>query len=153
MYSSEFFFMKKIILAWSLLLILQLTYAQTNNGKDVEIIKFLRAASNKALAKHDIDGMSKYWLDDLVLIRGNSSHLTGKDTIVAAWRKLFNDNPKVNYIRTPTQITISNNDTLAWETGTWKAINSYSSGGNYSAMWKKRNNSWKILAELFVSLF
>jgi hypothetical protein len=89
----------------------------------------------------------------LVLIRGNSSHLTGKDTIVAAWRKLFNDNPTVNYTRVPTQITISNNDTLAWETGTWKAVNSYSKGGNYSAMWKKTNNSWKILAELFVSLF
>ncbi len=97
--------------------------------------------------------MSKYWLDDLVLIRGNSSHLAGKDTIVAAWKKLFNEYPKVNYIRIPTQITISNNDTLAWETGTWKAFNSYSNGGSYSAMWKKTNNSWKILAELFVSLF
>ena len=132
---------------------LQLIFAQTNTGKDVILIKSLRAASNEALAKHDIDGMSKNWLDDLVLIRGNSSHLTGKDTIVAAWRKLFNDNPKVNYIRIPTQITISNNDSLAWETGTWKAFNSYSNGGSYSAMWKKTNNSWKILAELFVSLF
>jgi uncharacterized protein (TIGR02246 family) len=117
------------------------------------LIKSLRTASNEALAKHDVDGMSKYWFDDLVLIRGNSSHLTGKDTIVAAWKKLFNENPKVNYIRTPTQIKISNNDTLAWETGTWKAFNSYSNGGSYSAMWKKTNNSWKILAELFVSLF
>ena len=145
--------MKRIISLFCFFFMLQLPFAQTNTDKDVILIKSLRTASNEALAKHDIDGMSKYWLDDLVLIRGNSSHLTGKDTIVAAWRKLFNDNPKVNYIRTPTQITISNNDTLAWETGTWKAFNSYSSGGNYSAMWKKRNNSWKILAELFVSLF
>ncbi len=132
---------------------MQLTFAQTNDDKNVDLIKSLRVASNEALAKHDIDAMSKYWLDDLVLIRGNSSHLSGKDTIVAAWRKLFNDNPKVSYIRVPTQIIISNNDTLAWETGTWKAINSYSKGGNYTAMWKKTNNSWKILAELFVSLF
>lgn len=137
----------------SLFLIFQLTFAQINNDKDVEIIKSSRAASNAALAKHDIDGMSEYWLDDLVLIRGNSSHLTGKDTIVATWRKLFHESPKVVYIRTPTQITVSNNDTLAWETGTWKAFNSYSNGGNYSAMWKKSNNSWKISAELFVSLF
>jgi ketosteroid isomerase-like protein len=145
--------MKRIILLCSLFVISQLTFAQIKNDKEVEIIKSSRAASNAALAKHDIDGMSKYWLDDLVLIRGNSSHLTGKDTIVATWRKLFNENPKVVYIRKPTQITISNNDTLAWETGTWKAFNSYSNGGNYSAMWKKSNNSWKILAELFVSLF
>lgn len=145
--------MKRIILSCSLFLLSQLIFAQTNNDKDVGIIKSLRAATNAALAKHDVDGMSKYWLDDLVLIKGNSSHLTGKDNIVAAWIKLFNDNPKVVYIRTPTQITISKNDTLAWETGTWKAFNSYSNGGNYSTMWKKSNNSWKILAELFVSLF
>ena len=132
---------------------LQLTFAQKNMDKDVLLIKSIRNASNKAIAKRDIDGMSKYWLDDLVLVRGNSSHVTGKDSVVAAWRKLFNDNPKVNYIRVPTEIIISKNDTLAWETGKWKAVNSYSNGGNYSVMWKKRNNSWKILADLFVSLF
>jgi len=52
--------------------------------------------------------------------------------------------PKISYLRVPTQITISSNDTLAWETGTWKAFNSYGNGGNYGAMWKKTNNSWKI---------
>jgi len=145
--------MKRINLLLGFFFTLQLTFAQTTTDKDVILINSLRTASNEALAKHDIEGMSKYWLDDLVLIRGNSSHLTGKDTIVSAWRKLFNDNPKVNYIRVPTHISISNNDTLAWETGTWKAFNSYSNGGNYSAMWKKTNDSWKILAELFVSLF
>jgi ketosteroid isomerase-like protein len=145
--------MKRITFLSGFFFMMQLTFAQTNDDKNVDLIKSLRVASNEALAKHDIDAMSKYWLDDLVLIRGNSSHLSGKDTIVAAWRKLFNDNPKVSYIRVPTQIIISNNDTLAWETGTWKAINSYSKGGNYTAMWKKTNNSWKILAELFVSLF
>jgi len=145
--------MKGVIFLFALFLTAQLTFAQKITDKEVTLIQSLRAASNEALAKHDVDGMSKYWLDDLVLIRGNSSHLTGKDTIVAAWRKLFKDNPKVSYIRIPAQITISDNDTLAWETGTWKAFNSYSNGGSYSAMWKKTNNSWKILAELFVSLF
>ena len=145
--------MKGMIFLIGLFLMAQLTFAQKTTDKEVMIIQSLRAASNEALAKHDVGGMSQYWLDDLVLIRGNSSHLAGKDTIVATWRKLFKDNPKVSYIRIPAQITISNNDTLAWETGTWKAFNSYSNGGNYSAMWKKTNNSWKILAELFVSLF
>ncbi len=145
--------MKGMIFLFDLFLMAQLTFAQKTRDKEVMLIQSLRTASNEALAKHDVDGMSQYWLDDLVLIRGNSSHLAGKDTIVAAWRKLFKDYPKISYIRIPAQITISNNDTLAWETGTWKAFNSYSNGGSYSAMWKKTNNSWKILAELFVSLF
>jgi uncharacterized protein (TIGR02246 family) len=145
--------MKIIASSFVFFLMLQVASAQTNTEKDIMLINSLRTASNDAIARHDIDGMAKYWLDDLVLVKGSSYHLTGKDTIVAEWRKLFNDNPKVNYIRTPTEVRVSSNDTLAWETGTWKAFNSYSNGGNYSAMWKKRNNSWKILAELFVSLY
>jgi hypothetical protein len=49
-------------------------------------------------------------------------------------------------------IVISQNDSLAWETGQWTADHSYSHGGNYSAMWRKTGNSWKLAAELFVSL-
>ncbi len=145
--------MKRIIFFLGLILITQLTFGQSESAKNISIIKSLRAASNEAIAKHDLDELAKYWLDDLVVVRGNSSHLTGKDTIVGAWRKMFNDNPKVSYTRTTKEIIISTNDSLAWETGTWKASNSYSGGGNYSAMWKKSNSSWKIMAELFVSLF
>ena len=145
--------MNKIAFSFFLVLIVQLTFAQTRNDKDIATIKSLRAASNQAIAKHDLNELAKYWLDDFVLVRGNSSHLTGKDTIVSAWRKQFMENPKVSYVRTPSEIIISSNDSLAWETGTWKAINSYSGGGKYSAMWKRTNSSWKIMAELFVSLF
>ena len=145
--------MQKILFLFVIFLTFQLTYGQNKNDKNVALIKAAREASNQAIAKHDIDGLSKFWVKDFVQIRGNSTYLTGKDTIIASWRKLFKDNPNVVYIRTASQITISTNDTLAWENGTWKAFNSYSNGGNYSAMWRKDNDSWKILAELFVSLF
>ena len=145
--------MQKILFLFVFFLTFQLTYAQNKNEKNVALIKAAREASNQAIAKHDIDGLSKFWVKDYVQIRGNSTYLTGKDTIIASWRKLFKDNPNVVYIRTASQIIISTNDTLAWENGTWKAFNSYSNGGNYSAMWRKDNDSWKIVAELFVSLF
>ena len=145
--------MQKILFLFVFFLTFQLTYAQNKNEKNVALIKAAREASNQAIAKHEIDGISKFWVKDFVQIRGNSTYLTGKDTIIASWRKLFKDNPNVVYIRTASQIIISTNDTLAWENGTWKAFNSYSNGGNYSAMWRKDNDSWKILAELFVSLF
>ena len=145
--------MQKILFLFVFFLTFQITYGQNKNDKNVELIKSAREASNQAIAKHDIDGISKFWFNDFVQIRGNSTYLTGKDTIIATWRKLFKDNPNVVYIRTASQIIISTNDTLAWENGTWKAFNSYSNGGNYSAMWRKDNDSWKIVAELFVSLF
>lgn len=60
--------------------------------------------------------------------------------------------PEALYIRTPTAIVISKNDSLTWETGHWTAEHSYSKGGNYSAMWRKTGNAWKLAAELFVAL-
>ena len=145
--------MQKILFLFVFFLTFQFTYGQNKNDKNVELIKSAREASNQAIARHDIDGLSKFWIKDFVQIRGNSTYLSGKDTIIETWRKLFKDNPNVVYIRTASQIIISTNDTLAWENGTWKAFNSYSNGGNYSAMWRKHNDSWKIVAELFVSLF
>lgn len=144
--------MKKTFLLFLSFVVLQSIYAQTKNDEAIAFIKSAREASNEAIAKHDIDGFSKFWYDDFVQVRGNSTYLSGKDTIVASWKQLFNENSTVVYIRTPSQVTISTNDTLAWETGTWKAFHSYSNGGNYSAMWRKANNIWKLQAELFVSL-
>jgi len=115
-------------------------------------IKAQRMASNAAIAKHDIDGLSKDWLNDFSLVIGRGVVMNGKENIIASWKKLFASNPTVSYTRNPTEIIISDNDTLAWETGKWTAINSYSKGGNYSAMWRKSANEWKLQAELFVSL-
>lgn len=109
-------------------------------------------SSNAAIARHDIGGMAKYWLPDFVQTIGRGSSLTGRDTIVASWKQLFRTNSAVLYVRKPVQIIIGDNGIMAWETGTWEAKNSYSKGGNYSAMWRKIGGEWKLQAELFVSL-
>ena len=133
------------------LLTVQFISAQGKEDQ-VSIIKTQRKASNAAIAKHDIDGIAKYWLPDFVQVRGNATWLAGKDTIISAWKELFRTNPEV-YIRNPTEIIISTNDTLAWEKGKWIGVKSYSKGGKYSAMWRKINKEWKIQAEIFVSLY
>lgn len=126
--------------------------AKKKQNNDVAIIKSYRSASNDAITRHDIDGIAKYWLDDFVQVIGRGIYQTGKDSIKASWSDLFNSNPHVVYIRRPKEIVISNNDTLAWERGKWIGIHSYSRGGNYAAMWVKRNGNWMLKAELFVSL-
>jgi len=135
-----------------LLLPVQFAFAQNTKQGDIAAIKASRAASNAAIAEHNIDGMSKYWLPDFVQTIGRGTSLTGKDTIIASWKVLFKTNKTVLYIRTPSEVTISDNSIMAWETGTWTAKNSYSKGGNYSAMWRKIDGIWKLQAELFVSL-
>jgi ketosteroid isomerase-like protein len=129
-----------------------LTFNQNDYKADVKAIKASRTASNTAIAKHNIDGMAKYWLPDFTQTIGRGITTTGKDSIIAGWKKLFKTNKTVAYIRTPATITVGDNGIMAWETGTWIAKNSYSRGGNYSAMWRKINGTWQLQAELFVSL-
>lgn len=107
----------RLILIITLLLPFHLLTAQDKKQDDISIIKSLRTASNVAIAKHDVDGIAKYWLDDFVQIRGNASSLTGKDTIAASWKEMFKTKPDVGYVRNTTEIIINANGIMAWETG------------------------------------
>lgn len=141
------------ILSLFLLLTFHEALTQTAKKEDKQLIRESRRASNEALANRNIEGFSKYWLEDFVQIRGNGTFMFSKDSITALWKKLFNTNPETYYVRTLSEVIISDNDPLmAWETGNWMGINSYSKGGNYSAMWRKKDGVWKIQAELYVSL-
>src|SRR5258706_3852003 len=144
--------MKNFLIIFNFLLFVQFISAQSKADQS-SIIRAQRMASNAAIAKHDVDGIAKYWLPDFIQVRGNATWLVGRDTIISTWKELFRGNPEVSYIRNPTGIIISTNDTLAWEKGKWIGIKSYSKGGNYSAMWRKINKEWKIQAEIFVSLY
>lgn len=134
------------------MIIIQLLHAQVNARRDEATIRTTRDESNKAIARHDVDGLVKSMAPDFTCTLGRAVTITGRDAIYASWKQLFATNAQVRYERIPSQITISKNDTLAWETGVWKAEHSYSTGGNYSAMWCKRNSVWMIRAELFVSM-
>jgi ketosteroid isomerase-like protein len=129
-----------------------LAFGQTDYKADVDIIRASRAASNNAIARHDIEGMAKYWLSDFTQTIGRGITTVGRDSVSAGWGNLFKTNQTVSYIRTPENIIVGDNGIMAWESGHWDAINSYSKGGNYSAMWRKINGDWKLQAELFVSL-
>jgi len=143
--------MFKSLAIFALLLIPYLAIAQTPQS-DADIIRASRAASNAAIARHDVEGIAQYWLHDFVQTIGRGITISGKDSVIASWKQLFKTNSTVFYVRTPTTITVGDNGIMAWETGTWEAKNSYSRGGNYSAMWRKIDGEWKLQAELFVSL-
>ena len=143
--------MPKLLFFLCFLLSAQLVFAQTYK-QDVAAIKSSRLASNEAIAKHNIDGIAKFWLPDFVQTIGRGVSTTGKDAVIAGWKELFKTNKAVSYTRTPTNIVVGDNGIMAWETGTWAAKSSYSKGGNYSAMWRKVNGTWMLQAELFVSL-
>lgn len=129
----------------------QFTYAQ--NRGDAAMIQNARQLSNEAIVKHDIEGISQFWLDDYLIIRGSGVVEQGKEANKTTWINLFKETPKTYFTRTPSEIIISeSNPDIAWETGVWKGFNTYSKGGKYSAQWKRKNGEWKLQAELFVAL-
>lgn len=140
------------ILLFTLVFSFHILIGQEKIQESITVIKSLRNASNECIAKRDADGLSANYLEDFVLIRGNGSHLTGKDTVMVIWKEMFKANPEISFVRTPTEISINEQNLMAWETGNWTGINTYSKGGNYSAMWRNTDGVWKLQAELFVAL-
>ena len=141
----------KAILFTILFMSFQFAFSQTKNEE--ELIRKARQTSNEAIARQDLDGISKFWLDDYLVIRGSGVIELGKEANIASWRKMFKENPQTYFERIPSEIIISkNNPDLAWESGEWKGYNTYSKGGRYSAQWKRKDGEWKLQAELFVAL-
>ena len=88
-----------------LLLFSQSTIAQTKTT-EAQTIRDLRKSSNLALAKKDIDGLSKFWLHDFVQVRGNGTYLAGKDTIIKVWKDTFRTKPETSFIRIPIEVIV-----------------------------------------------
>jgi len=144
--------MKKQFCLLILLLAAHWATAQPNKAQDDSLIRASRAKTNDLIADHDIRGLARYYLHDYVRISGTGIISIGKDSAVAYWAKSFKDHPTISYVRIPTEIIISDNGVLAWESGTWTGINTKSKGGTYAAMWSKQDNIWKLQSELYVTL-
>ena len=141
----------KTILLTVLFMSFQSAFSQVKN--DEELIRNARQTSNEAIARQDVYGISKFWLDDYVVIRGSGVIEQGKEANKANWNRIFKETPQTKFERFPSEIIVSkNNPDIAWESGEWKGFNTYSKGGRYSAQWKKKDGEWKLQAELFVAL-
>lgn len=145
--------MKKYVLLVIIILSSAAAKAQVNVAQDDSMIRMSRAKMNELIANHDLRGLSRYVLRDYVRVAGNGNITIGKDSSIAFWAKSFKEQPTISYVRTPTEIIISENGLMAWENGTWIGINTKSKGGNYAAMWVKQDNIWKLQSELYATLY
>lgn len=136
-----------------LILFMSLEFTPTQSKIEEELIRKARQNSNEAIVHRDVEGISKFWLDDYVVVRGSGTIEQGKGANRAAWEKIFKETTQTYFERITSEIIISkNNPDLAWESGNWKGFNTYSKGGRYSAQWKKKDGDWKLQAELFVAI-
>lgn len=142
----------------ALLLVLLAGSGTAQASEDADSIRSLRTESNEAIAAHDVDAIISVLDDDYVISASNGDILQGRAENAASWTEHFADFPDVVYVRTPTEVTISEAFPVAIETGTWVGSmttghGKLEKGGQYTAGWRKVEGVWKIRSELFVALY
>ena len=84
---------KKLPLLFFLLLYTRCATAQSADA----LIRAARAASNKAIASHDVNGIVRDMLPDYSIVTGRGQHVQGRDSVFTFWQKTFKAMPGVVY--------------------------------------------------------
>lgn len=121
---------------------------------DSLVVRASRVEQNSALARRDVAAAAKYWARDITVRAGLGSSLEGRDAYTAA----FAADPTITFERVPSEISVSAQWPLAFESGTWTGrrdgdgADAPSVSGKYSAQWQKVGDQWLIRSEVFVAL-
>ena len=126
---------------------------------DRRVILALRAANNRALAAHDVDGAMALAADDYVTIGGDGSIERGAAENRKGWVEEFARPGHDRYVRTPAdvQIGVRKGVLRAAESGRWEGTDHKPTGearpfGRYFAHWTKVSGAWRVVSETYVTL-
>jgi ketosteroid isomerase-like protein len=121
---------------------------------NVSAIQELRAASNRAIAAHDLAGLLPIFADDAVFTWSNGTSAIGKQALRIFFVQDFADPNFIAYVRSPKSISVSDRGLRAAEKGSWTALKRGTRyGGDYMAHWMKTPEGWRVRGELYVKLY
>jgi ketosteroid isomerase-like protein len=125
---------------------------------DSDAIRASRAKSNEAIAQHDVTAVQSFLDEDFVITISTGAIERSREEHGKSFASHFLKFPDVVYVRTPSEISISEAYPLAVEQGTWvgtrtTANGPFESGGKYTAAWRKTDGIWRIYSELYVALY
>jgi hypothetical protein len=149
--------LSKVLAALVCLLLAQV--AMSDSASDEEAIAAIRAASNQAISRHDVAGITSSLDAEYQINTGSGNLYHGSPEMEAEnWAQHFRDFGDVDYVRTPATIEISSYLPRAAESGQWVGTwtvdgEVFEVGGSYTASWRKVDGVWKIQSEIFVSLY
>jgi ketosteroid isomerase-like protein len=128
---------------------------QTTQPTDEMQIRAARAESNRAIASRNLNGVARHWLPEFHMISSTNDQSAGRDAARARFQSIFASRANVVYVREPEKIEVNQAWGHAAESGRWTGrwSDSYEStrvGGVYFAKWRKVNDRWMLLAEVFV---
>lgn len=120
-------------------------------------IRMARAAFNRALAAADLAAIGPLLAPDVVLVAGtDSAVIQGRKAQLLAWKRAFAAPARIVYERLPESVLLSPVAPIAFEHGRWQGVaaggGAVEASGSYTAKWREIDGSWKIEAELFLTL-
>lgn len=138
-----------LVLSFSLLQVPS-GHAQGDTPSEIEKIRQNRAATNESLHNFDIHKETHHYTEDYTIATSSGVKINGKKAYIQRYEK---DSSGV-YTRSPGEIRISVNDTVAYETGEWEAQQPEKRfGGSYTAQWVKKDRAWKVQSEIYILLW
>lgn len=117
----------------------------------------LGTQSNAAIARHDVGAVVSFLDAAYQITVGSGDLFHGRAGEPEGWRTEFARAADLVYVRTPESVEVSSSGQRAAEIGVWVGSWTTSDGphrsrGRYAAHWRRVGGSWKIRAELFVTL-
>lgn len=122
---------------------------------DAALIRAARAASNAAIAAHDVAGIARHWRPDVHIVTSTSAQGSGATVNGDRMTQQFARRPDTVYVRTPSSVEVFAAWQVASERGEWTGRWTEPDGvvevaGTYLAQWRKVDGRWQIQAEVFV---
>ena len=152
----KLFKMQHLNVSWlPVMLMLLLTGTGLKAQTDEQQIRAVRQASNAALKAYDHEAELSFLTEEVLITTGGGTLLAGREAL-RQYIESFGDS-KMYWVRTPGNIHVNVEKGLAWEEGTWKGYDPGQGvapivGGRYAAQWTRASGTWRINAELFVTL-
>ena len=120
-------------------------------------VRSLRKQSNAAIARHDVEAVVSFLDAEYQITVGSGDLFHGRAAELDGWRAEFARAGDLVYVRNPESVEVSSSGDRAAEIGVWVGSWTTPNGshrlhGRYAAHWRKVGGSWKIRAELFVTL-
>jgi ketosteroid isomerase-like protein len=119
-----------------------------------DAVRAKRKLTNRLIAAHEAARLRPHLTDDMVLIAGDGSVISGADAVIAAFSGQFADPGFVTYVRTTEEVSLDGAGTRAAERGVW--VGSWKGGvemrGVYLAAWRESRGQWLLERELYITL-
>lgn len=120
-------------------------------------IRMARAAFNHALAAGDLAAIGPLLAADAVLVAGtDSAVIRGRKAQLQAWQREFAARERTLYSRLPDVVQLSPVAPIAFEHGRWQGVSAVDgavqASGSYTAKWREIDGTWRIEAELYLTL-